>query len=219
MSLAERAGDPADLLLADFAAGALNGPMSVLVEAHLELSPNSNSFVRDLDTLGGILLDQSPAVALKDFDRRLAAILDDNTPAPPMPSRRAVAADPVLPTAIRRFVGRPFSELRWSSRLPGLREVRLDRGGAEVSLIWLKAGHAVPSHTHTGREAVLVLQGGFSDLYGSYDRGDIAVADEMIDHKPVADEGEDCICFVVQEGHLKLTSLMGRVVQRLIERR
>jgi putative transcriptional regulator len=219
MSLAKRTGDPVDALLAEYAAGALQGPMSVLVEAHLELSPRNLGFVRDLDALGGVLLDEAPETALKDRDRRLAAIFDDTAPLPPVRPRREVPDDPVFPSAIRRFVGRPFSEVRWNSKLPGLREVRLDCGDAEVSLMWLKSGHAVPSHTHTGREAVLVLKGGFSDLNGSYDRGDLAVADEAVDHKPIADEGEDCICFVVQEGHLKLTGLMGRVFQRLIERR
>lgn len=219
MSLAKRSGDPVDALLAEFAAGALQGPMSVLVEAHLELSPKGRGFVRDLDALGGILLDEAPRVALKDRDRRLAAIFDDPAPPPPVQPRRDVAPDPVFPAAIRRFVGRPFAEVRWTSKLPGLREIRLDRDGTEVSLMWLKSGHAVPAHTHTGREAVLVLQGGFSDLNGRYDRGDLALADELVDHKPVADEGEDCICFVVQEGHLKLTGMMGRLVQRLLDPR
>jgi putative transcriptional regulator len=218
MSLANRTGDPVDALLAEYAAGALQGPMSVLVEAHLELSPRNLNFVRDLDALGGLLLDEAPEMALKDRDRRLDAIFADNAPPPPVKLRQEVPADPVFPAAIRRFVGRPFSQVQWTSRLPGLREVKLDRNGTEVSLMWLKAGCAVPSHTHTGREAVLVLQGGFSDLYGSYDRGDLAVADEMVDHKPVADENEGCVCFVVQEGHLQLTGLMGRIFQRLIER-
>jgi putative transcriptional regulator len=220
MSLAKRTGEPVDALLAEYAAGALQGPMSVLVEAHLELSPKSRGFVRDLDAMGGILLNEAPALAVKDRDRRLAAIFDDAAPpAPPARPWREVPADPVFPAAIRRFVGQPFDEVRWTHKLPGLREIKLDRGGAEVSLMWLKSGHAVPSHTHTGREAVLVLRGGFSDLFGRYDRGDLAVADEAVDHKPVADEGEDCICFVVQEGHLKLTGLMGRLFQRLVEGR
>jgi putative transcriptional regulator len=192
--------------------------MSVLVESHLELSPRNQSFVHDLEALGGILLDQGQSVPLKDRDARLAAILADDAP-PPVRVRPQMQPDPVFPTALRRFIGRPFSEVRWTSKLPGLREIRLDCGGAEVSLMWLKAGHAVPSHTHTGREAVLVLRGGFSDLYGRYDRGDVAVADELVDHKPVADDDEDCVCFVVQEGHLKLTGLLGRIFQRLTEGR
>lgn len=208
-----------DALLADYAAGALDGPMSVLVEAHLELSPHSRGFVRDLDALGGIWLDQASTAPLTDRDSRLAAILADDTPAPPPRPPLRLPADPVFPAAVRRFVGRSFDEVRWNTRIPGLRECRLDRDGTEVSLMWLKSGHAIPAHTHTGREAVLVLQGGFSDLNGRYDRGDLAISDELVDHKPMADEGEDCICFVVQEGHLRLTGLLGRIFQRLIERR
>jgi putative transcriptional regulator len=85
----------------------------------------------------------------------------------------------------------------------------------EASLLWIRAGQAMLSHTHSGLEATLVLKGGFADIHGHYERGDIAVADETVDHKPVADDTEDCICFVVSEGHVKLTGPIGRIFSRL----
>ncbi|NJL07284.1 MAG: transcriptional regulator [Methylacidiphilales bacterium] len=216
MTHASQAGAAAvDALLADYAAGALRSTMSVLVEAHLELSPVNRRFVHDLEAVGGMLLDEAPPVAIADRDARLAAILADDTPRVSIRARPRPPADPVLPGSLRRFIGRPFSEIAWKSKLPGLKECHLDSEDGEASLLWIRAGQAMPSHTHTGLEAVLVLKGGFIDIDGHYVRGDIAVADESTDHKPVADDDEDCICFVVEEGHVKLTGLLGRIFQRI----
>ena len=38
----------------------------------------------------------------------------------------------------------------------------------------------------------------------------IAYADDDVDHRPIADEGEDCLCFAVTEGSLRLTGPVGR---------
>jgi putative transcriptional regulator len=46
-------------------------------------------------------------------------------------------------------------------------------------------------------------------------RGDIAVADPTIDHRPVADPAEECIIFIVQEAQVKLTGPIGRLIQRV----
>ena len=170
-----------DALLADYAAGALRSPMSVLVEAHLELSPGNQRFVHDLDALGGILLDQAPTVALKDRDRRLAAILADDHRRPPRCDRGARCR----PTRCFRRRSGGSSAVRFPRcagrpGCPACKEFRLDqrrrRGQPDVAA---RRPRRCPSHTHTGREAVLVLKGGFSDLTGRYDRGGLAVADEV----------------------------------------
>jgi putative transcriptional regulator len=66
---------------------------------------------------------------------------------------------------------------------------------------------------------VLVLEGGYSDNTGHYRRGEIVLADRDVDHRPVADLGEACICFIVHEGGIRLTGPMGRIVERLFGRR
>jgi len=58
------------------------------------------------------------------------------------------------------------------------------------------------------------LKGGFSDIMGHYRRGDIAVADGDVDHRPRADNGGDCICFAVTDAPVRLTGLIGRFLQR-----
>jgi putative transcriptional regulator len=61
-----------------------------------------------------------------------------------------------------------------------------------------------------------VLEGGFSDILGSYERGDITINDSSVDHQPVADDDGDCICFAVTDAPLRLTGRIGRLFNPFI---
>ncbi len=67
-------------------------------------------------------------------------------------------------------------------------------------------GARLPSHTHEGSEYTLVLKGGFTDVLGHFRRGDVAIADQNVDHSPLADPDEDCFCFVVLDAPIRLTT-------------
>jgi putative transcriptional regulator len=58
----------------------------------------------------------------------------------------------------------------------------------------------------------LVLAGGFSDESGHFVRGDVAEADPSVNHQPVADPGEDCLCLAVTDAPLRLTGPFGRLL-------
>lgn len=125
-------------------------------------------------------------------------------------------ADHVFTPGLRRFIGLSSDAIPWRTVLPGVKEhVVSDTSGTEAKLYWIKAGRTMPAHTHGGQEVTIVLKGGFSDATCHYCRGDVAMADEEVDHKPVADGGEDCICFAVTDAPLKLTGPVGKVIQRL----
>jgi putative transcriptional regulator len=64
-------------------------------------------------------------------------------------------------------------------------------------------------------EMTLLLAGGFSDETGHYLRGDVALADPSVDHRPVADPGEDCLCLAVTDAPLRLTGRFGRYLNFL----
>ncbi|MNL80010.1 Anti-sigma-E factor ChrR [compost metagenome] len=74
----------------------------------------------------------------------------------------------------------------------------------------------MPEHSHGGRELTLVLAGSFYDGTGRFARGDIEEADETLQHQPVADEGEDCICLAVTDAPLKFRSWLLRMVQPIL---
>lgn len=204
-----------DELLAGFAAGTLAEPAQALVGAHLELSDDNRDYVASLEALAGLGIEEAQPVALCDRDDALAAIFASE----PISVDTASAAtgnvnesrDPRLPESLRRIVGGSLDGVAWKTLLPGVKECKFGEiDGCVASLLWVRAGRAMPSHTHEGTELTLVLQGGFKDSDGHFERGDIAFADQEVDHKPIADEGEDCICFAVTEGSLRLTGPVGR---------
>lgn len=199
-----------DELLAGYAAGTLSYPAQALVGAHLELSDLNRGYVSSLESLGGVSLGDADPVALNDRDAALSAIFNDD--APLANDNVPIAGDEAgLPQSLRSIVGSSMDGLPWKTLLPGVKECKFGEiDGCATSLLWVRAGRAMPSHTHHGTELTLVLQGGFRDDDGHYVAGDVAFADGDVDHKPIADEGEDCICFAVTAGRLELTGPVGR---------
>ena len=226
-------------LLAEYALGALSQPVSVLVETHLELSGRGDRWLRDIDAVGDAMRQSSPRhpehvldtidpVAFADRDASFAAVMAaiakggdeaarqglDTPMARPQgrPADRAVHGA-VGARSLEGFIGMKVADVPWKKVMPGLAEYRLpDVDGCEVSLLRIEGGRAMPVHTHHGSEITVVVQGGFSDDNGHYGVGDIAYADDEVNHKPIADAGEVCICFAVVDAPVRLTGPLGRLV-------
>jgi len=198
-------------LLMDYATGALDESRALLVASHLSLCPACRADVAAAEELGGELLTSIAPVPLSGTARIDLEELSAAVHAKPVPP--AIAGDIRLPEPLRSYVAKPLEELKWQRLLPGVREaILLKRGRTEVSLLQIRAGKPVPVHTHEGHEMTLVLAGGFSDATGHYGRGDVSQADPGLNHQPVADLGEDCLCLSVVEGGLRLTGPLGRIL-------
>jgi putative transcriptional regulator len=192
-----------DGLLARYVAGSLPEPVRVLVDAHLAISPINRPLVDALEALAGTSIEAIEPINIAGRDEKLSAIF-----AAPL-AKIALAAAPspsLLPPSLLRLVGHDINTIPWRTKMPGYREFSLGEiDGCEANMLWIKAGRKMPSHTHDGAEITLVLDGAFSDVNGRYGRGDIALADENIDHRPIAEEGRPCICFAVTDAPLRLT--------------
>jgi putative transcriptional regulator len=210
---------PSGDLLLEYACGAQREPVALLIATHLALCPPCRRACRDLDAVGGALLEQiAPDQVTQGSFSRLLARLDD--PAPPVaPGLGApAAADPTaLPEPLRGYVGGPLEALSWR-RLGPIAEARLlpDAAGFTTRLLRVRPGAAIVAHTHEGSELALVLKGGFTDLSGHYLRGDVAHADREVDHRPVADADEECLCLVVTDAPVRLTGRIGRLFNFLL---
>jgi putative transcriptional regulator len=125
----------------------------------------------------------------------------------------------VLPPSLRRFIGRDLEEFEWRTAASGIKQSVIATGsfGEEILMRFL-AGKRTPAHGHHGLEVMLVLKGGFSDGYGQYRRGDVCVADETVEHQPIADPDEDCVVYVVRAAPVKIVRTMDRVIQLFLGR-
>ncbi len=199
-----------DLLLAH-AAGRLPEPVGLVVATHLALTPSRRAVYREYEALGGAMLEDLPPAELSAgaFDRLMARFDDDAEPIKAIVTRDAV--DPEMPPPLRAYLHGRLADLPWKhygsvseAALP------LDESVYRTRLIVLKAGKAVPKHTHDGQEITVVLKGAFNDGIGHYGRGDLAIADAHVDHQPMADAGEDCLCLTVTDAPLRLTGTFSR---------
>ncbi|UEM21494.1 ChrR family anti-sigma-E factor [Skermanella mucosa] len=216
---------PDDALLAGYAAGSLDEATGLVVATHLALCPACRDAVALFEAVGGALLDDvEPAPMASDALPALMARLDREEAGRPAPAGTAEPArlsDPVLPRPLRDYVGGDLDAVRWKRLIRGIDlydipVVSAGRGRIKARLMRIKGGVAVPQHTHEGTELTLVLEGGFSDGSGHYRRGDIACSDAEVDHKPVADEGADCVCVTLTDAPLRLTGPLMRLLNPFV---
>lgn len=183
-------------LLAEHALGRLPPLLAAIVAAHVEMSPTAARGFAGLESLADRALEAATPTAVTDRDRRLAGILAIPRPAAPAHSEPREPDD--LPGSLRRLVA-GTADL-WQTAWPGVRRRPIARlGDFTAELIRVEGHHPIPDHDHGGLEAMLVLEGGFTDGTVAHGRGDLAVADAETVHRPIAD-AEGCLCFVVLEG-------------------
>lgn len=204
---------PTEDMLADYATGAQGTALSLLVACHLTYCPQCRERAGFFDMVGGLLLDSVPCPAAAP-PIRPASTDAGHIATVPAPAERSVADDLILPRPLRRRTGCAAADLPWRRLIPGVFEapLELNSPGAEAKLMRICPGRSLPRHTHEGAGATLVLAGAFSDATGRYRRGDVALADGTVDHRPLADRGEDCICLAVTDVPVRLTVPPGRIV-------
>lgn len=209
-----------DELLLDHAAGSLPEPVALLVATHLALCPACRENETSLEAIGGAMLDEIEPEAIEGggldalFARIEAGSPETSEAAPTAAGAvKPVSSDttPSLPRPLRDYIGGEVDALAWRKR-GKLSEARLLPGakGGTVKLLRIPAGAMMPVHTHRGTELTLVLEGGFSDERGHYLRGDVAIADDDVTHRPRADDDGDCLCLTVTEAPVRLAGPLAR---------
>jgi len=197
-----------DDLLAAYAAGSLPQPFALVVAAHISLCLECRAAFEAHQTVGGAVLDRQDKVSVSpDLKASVLDALDTPAPQNPVFERLDVYPAPVM----QALKGKPP---RWKRLGGGVKQTILsaDRSGS-ARLLYIPAGQAVPDHSHGGLELTLVLQGSFSDKTGKFGVGDLEVADETLEHTPVADAGAPCICLAATDAPLKFRSWVPRVLQ------
>ena len=202
---------PSDDSLARLAAGTLGAGPQLVVATHLSGCPRCRGRLRTFEAAAGAMLeDAAPARLGPDAFARVLRQLDADPPASPEPS----VLHPELPPPLQAYEIGP-----WRFVHPGFRWRRLslpESRDANVIMLKVAAGQAVPHHGHSGTEYTQVLTGSFADALGHYRVGDCVEMDEEVDHQPIVDPGGECVCLAAVEGKLRLSGWVGRLIQPLI---
>jgi putative transcriptional regulator len=204
-----------DELLTAYAGGLLAEPLVLLAETHLAMCGPCREREREFRVIGGAMLEGEPRERVSDGLRaRVLAALDSADAAAARPCARDVGD---VPEPLARYVGPRFDQLKWRSRGP-VSEIRLmpEQEGWVTRLLKIRPGATMPDHTHEGLEATLVIRGAFSDCTGRYGPGDVALVQGDLDHSPVAEDDDTCICLAVTDAPLRLTGSFGRFLNPFV---
>jgi putative transcriptional regulator len=207
---------PSDEFVATYAAGALDEASSLAVAGHLTFCPACRAAAGMYEALGGTLIDALPASSLS-ADALATTLARARTASPslePQTPMATSAARQILPAPLRRYVGGDLEKAKWRILGPGIAHAPLIRNGSTVArLLRVAPGKSIFTHTHNGTELTLVLRGSYTSLGQRYCRGDIEMADESVDHRPVAGTEDICICLVVTDAPLKFRHWLGGLIQ------
>ena len=234
---------PDDALLMGLAADRLASGPAAVTAAHAERCPHCRARLRELEVLGGALLEAAPSAVLapEALARTLARIdaspaLASNqaatdarasvrsgapaltrTPAHSRAEMRFLATLPAGMAWPRSLRGSTPTAWRWLG--PGMHWSRVtlaDDRAANVFLLRIAAGKSLPAHTHDGIELTQVLHGAFHDGHERFDAGDFDEADGTIHHQPVVEPSGECICLASVEGRVAFDGRIAQVLGSLV---
>lgn len=205
-----------DGFLQAYAAGTLPEAFNVVVASHISLCDEARARLETVEAVGGALLDTLDKVELApDSLAATMALIEDETF--DVANQTNAPSCDVLPTPVVDYVGGTLEDIKWRSLGMGVKQAVLKTSKeASMRLLFIPAGAKMPDHGHHGTEMTLVLKGAYLDGAERFARGDIEVANEDLEHHPVADKGEDCICLVASDAPLKFSGLLPRIVQPFV---
>jgi putative transcriptional regulator len=208
---------PPDSMLAAFAAGTLDHGQHIAIATHLVSCAHCRRFARSMEQVGGAVLDRLQPAAMSS---RALAEVEARLNEPARPAAKQVAPSlsetevPALPQFVRRY---RFENWKWIAPSVHLRPIVLSyASNTRVFLLRSGPGTKMLQHTHTGIEMTCILSGAFRQDGAHYGPGDFDLGDETVDHRPVVEPGQDCVCLVAMQGELQLKGLIGRIVQPFV---
>lgn len=202
---------PAALLTA-YATGSLPQPFALVVASHISLCAECRAGFEAHQVAGGVVLDGCAASPISgDLKARVLDQLDAKYDEGQSYARSGVFPGPTM-AALK---GKPP---RWKALGMGVRQciLQADQNGS-ARLLYIPPGQAVPDHGHGGLELTLVLQGSFQDETGQFGAGDLEVADQAMEHTPIAGMGAPCICLAATDAPLRFSAFLPRMLQPLFQ--
>ncbi len=201
-----------DELLMAYAAADLPEAFNLLIATHVSMCDECRARSMAFDALGGAVIEDDFCEMSDDSLQACLARIDT---LPQANARALHRSDGLLPAPLMDYVGGGLGSVKWRPLGLGARQaiLRTSDKGASARLLFIPGGAAMPDHGHNGLELTLVLKGAFRDEGDRFGPGDIEIADPTVQHTPVAEAGEVCICLAATQGPLKFNALLPRLAQ------
>ncbi len=210
---------PDDATLASYAASCVELNFSQVLDMHIQHCCHCQQRINQAEQLGAALLNQMPEATIDPAVKaNLFKLLDQ--PLDEKKSRAITKPDQQferLPKYITNWEHTDPDQLPWKRMGPGVRYIPLASTRGKQFLLRIAPGTCLPAHGHQGNELTLVLSGSYSDEIGRFTPGCVADLDDRIDHQPIADRSEDCICLVASDAPLKFHGWAPRLFQSFFQ--
>lgn len=204
-------------ILLGYSAGTLPEAFNLMVATHISLCDTCRAGLAACDAIGGELLEQANFPEAKLSPNSLETVMAMIADEPTMQNSIPTQESGILPSPLQDYIGGDLSAVKWRPIGMGVKQAILPTSKqASARLLFIPAGIAMPDHGHNGTEMTMVLQGAFHDDDDYFARGDVDFADVDLEHTPVADIHEDCICLAVSDAPLKFKGLIPRIMQNFI---
>ena len=194
-------------------AGSMPEAFAAVMASHITMCPQYRKDLALMEKIGVAMFEQleqtsvlqdAPVMHMRAAEADHGAIAVD-----------AAVVQGGVPAPLQPVVGPDLTAIKWKRVGPGVAQhiIALNDDRANLRLVKVAPGQALPEHSHNGSELTLVLQGSYRDETGEYRTGDLADMMGDATHSPVADAVDGCICLIATEGKLKFKSLLARFVQ------
>jgi putative transcriptional regulator len=198
---------PSADILAAYAAGAHEPGFGLVVGAHVQTCRECRARVSAFEASSGAALTKLPGAELgaSSLERTLARLDAPTIEATP------VDAGPLLDRL-------PLKPRRWVA--PGVWAAAVDTPHApdnRVYVLSVARGMVSARHEHSGAEYCTVLKGAYRDEIGTFAAGDFAAADSNVNHQPIVEGNEACVCLFATEGRLKPKGWIGQLAFALAD--
>jgi putative transcriptional regulator len=205
---------PFDLTLAEYAAGKLDEGRTLVVATHLSTCARCREAARSFERTWTVAMEDSEiaALAADALQRALQAVALERSEG----VSRALqdTPGPQRPTPLSAYRLGPWRRI---GRRIHWRHVEVpQQPGTRVFMLRAAPGTKIAAHYHLGLEWTCVLRGAFSHQLGRYGAGDFDEADEDIEHHPVVETGDECMCLVALQGRIKFKGWLGQALQSFV---
>ncbi len=214
---------PDDATLASYAGGCVDSNFSLVLDLHIAQCVRCQKRLRKAEQIGALLFATASGNELAAPDSR-AFFSSLQSGQQPAAESEVTTTRPETSPLLDWLKDWPtwaedkdaqLDHWSWRRIGPGVRQIPIPMPVGKLFLLRIAPGTCLPAHGHQGSELTLVLKGSYSDEIGRFTPGCIADLDDLVDHQPIADRNEDCICLVATDAPLRFHGWVPRLFQTI----